>query len=232
MNTKSLRNSAQRGYRQHSESSQSGLQVVRDRRSLDDTAPPTVAPMSQTPENIAPDSQAQSLDLYMEAMKKMLPSLPAGASVFVFAITLPASTNAAPEAGAPPALAISRDDAPPSETSTAKPKGAAELPAASLKRTPLELVRVERSERPNRLRKTAEWAELVGMSARALRRAVDNGALAHEAKPDGRDHGATVIRAEVLEAFLALVEAVDRGACDTPPWWKDVFGKKTWAHTA
>jgi hypothetical protein len=169
----------------------------------------------------------------MDALKNLLPSLPAGASVFMVTITMPASSPDAEVQSAPPAPAMSRDeDVSLSETSGIRPGGNEEMPKPSLAQTPLERVRQERRERPNRLRKTAEWASLLGTSARALRRAVEAGALPYEAKPDGRDHGAIVIRPEVLEAFLATEETVRRGQCAPPEWWNRVFGRKAWANPA
>lgn len=226
------RRALQGGYRQRIENAQGGLQVVPDHRSKDDAASPALTSMPDLSIAVPEITPPQSLDACMKALQRLVPSLPAGASVFVIGITLPAVNDAAAGmstlALVDGAEASSRSEVCiPSEAREGKSVG--ELPA---ERTPLEIIRVERRERPGRLRKTAEWARLVGLPVRALLRAVDANALSTESKPDGRDHGAKLIRPEVLEAFLATKEAVERGACDPPEWWNRVFGKKAWAHSA
>jgi hypothetical protein len=168
----------------------------------------------------------------MRALQQLVPLLPAGASVFVIGMTLPAVNGAAAATSTLKLVGTennsARSDAPvPTDT-----MGGQVIPESAVVPTPLEVVRVERRERPNRLRKTAEWASLLGTSARRLNRAIKAGALSYEAKPDGRDHGAIVIRPEVLELFLATVDAVERGKCDPPEWWNRVEGKRSWAHSA
>lgn len=221
-----------KGYRRRTESSQRVLQVLPGHRSTEDTAPPIATSMSDTLAVLSGLTPPQSIDSYMKALQQLLPSLPAGATVFMVGITLPAANGAVANTSALPLVdgagETARSDVPaPMET-----KRGQAVPESSVARTPLEILRAERRERPNRMRKTAEWAGLLGTSARALRRAVEAGAISYEAKPDGRDHGAIVIRPEVLEAYLATVDAVERGQCDPPEWWNRVFGKKAWAHSA
>jgi hypothetical protein len=224
--------SIQGGYRRRIENTQGELQVVPDRRSKDDAVSPALTSMSDLSVSVPQISPPQSLDDCMKSLQQIVPLLPAGASVFVIGITLPAVNGAMAGSSTPKLVDAADNPARSDALAPTESMGGQAVSESPVVQTPLEIVRAERRERPNRLRKTSEWAELLGMSARALRRAVDNGALAHEAKPDGRDHGATVIRSDVMEAFVALVEAVDRGTCDTPPWWQHVFGKKAWAHSA
>lgn len=77
--------------------------------------------------------------------------------------------------------------------------------------------------------KPREWAHVTGLSARELRRAIDAGALPHEAKTDGRDHGAKLINADAMLAYLATVTAVERGQMAAPGWWTLVRGKRATA---
>lgn len=222
----------QGGYRQRIENSQGGLQVVPDRRSKDDAASPAPTSMPDLSVAVPEITPPQSLDDCMKALQQLVPLLPAGASVFVIGITLPAVNGGAARTSTLALVDGEKESTRTDVTVLTDATGGKPVGEPPVERTPLEIIRSERRERPNRLRKTAEWASLLGTSARALRRAIEAGALAHEAKPDGRDHGAIVIRPEVIEAFLATVEAVERGKCAQPDWWNRVFGKKAWAHTA
>lgn len=189
--------------------------------------------MSQ-PSVVLPESNpSPAIDTYIKALQPLLLSLPAGTSVFVVGITLPTSNDAV--AGTK-TLALMEDASGTSQNDAPVPgqsdRGQAPAESPAVAGTPLEIVRRERRERPHRLLKTPEWASLLRTSARMLNRAIKAGALPYEVKSDGRDHGAIVIRPEVLEAFLATAEAVERGKCDPPEWWNRVFGKKAWARTA
>ena len=77
--------------------------------------------------------------------------------------------------------------------------------------------------------KPREWAHATGLSARELRRAIDADALPHAAKADGRDHGARLVTADALLAYVATVAAVERGQLPAPRWWAAVRGKRATA---
>jgi hypothetical protein len=73
-------------------------------------------------------------------------------------------------------------------------------------------------------KKPKEWASLLGISAASLLRAMDEEALGWTHKPDGRDHGARLVRVDHLQAHLALLDAVERGVVAPPVWCAAVQG--------
>ena len=95
--------------------------------------------------------------------------------------------------------------------------------------TPIERVQRLTLQRGNVWLKPREWAQFTGLSARELRRAIDAAALPAEAKEDGRDHGAKVVAADALLAYLATVAAVERGQMRAPDWWGAVRGRRVTA---
>ena len=100
---------------------------------------------------------------------------------------------------------------------------------AGLRPTALQRVRQLRTTQPDLTLKPREWSALLGVSAREINRAIDAGALPFTAKDDGRDHGAKLVHIDHMEAFLATVEAIERGSMDPTAWWTDVRGPKAWA---
>lgn len=165
------------------------------------------------------------LQIQIDMLQRLLPTLPAGASVFLVSVTVPGPGVAVP----------SVPDAPPVSSGANSASGtpescSVEMPAAPKNnRTPLNRTAEERRRDPDQLEKPSVWAGRLGVSARALSRAIACGALHHETKRNGKDHGAKVIAPAALEAFLANVEAVKSGQCDAPAWWITVFGKRAWA---
>lgn len=83
-----------------------------------------------------------------------------------------------------------------------------------------------REQRGNVALKPKEWSQITRISARELRRAICAGAVPHEAKEDGRDHGAKLITVEAMLGYLATVFAVERGRMDAPAWWAEVRGRR------
>jgi len=165
------------------------------------------------------------LQIQIDMLQRLLPTLPAGASVFIVSVTLPGPGAAVPTVLEDPSVISGADSA-----SAAPEPCAIEIPAAPSKNwTPLNRAAEERRRDPDKLEKPSVWAGRLGVSARALSRAIACGALHHETKRDGKDHGAKIIAPAALEAFLANVEAVKSGQCDAPKWWVPVFGKRAWA---
>ena len=72
--------------------------------------------------------------------------------------------------------------------------------------------------------KPREWAPITRLSEREIRRAMRAGALRSTEKGDGRDHGALVVTVDAMEAYLAIVDSVERGQEEPPAWWASVRG--------
>lgn len=70
--------------------------------------------------------------------------------------------------------------------------------------------------------KPREWAPRLGLSASEIERAIAHGAAASIRKSDGRDHGARLVSAESMFAYLTLVDAVGRRIVTPPTWWAAV----------
>jgi hypothetical protein len=68
-----------------------------------------------------------------------------------------------------------------------------------------------------------EWARVITrISERELKRAVQFGALASEARGVGKDHRAQVIRVADLVRYLTSCDAVRSGRAQMPAWWQNV----------
>lgn len=70
--------------------------------------------------------------------------------------------------------------------------------------------------------KAKEWAPMTGLSVNEIERAMEQGAIEYRAKPNGRDHGARIISADTILAYLTEVAAVERGDIPQPHWWPAV----------
>jgi hypothetical protein len=88
--------------------------------------------------------------------------------------------------------------------------------------SPVSYVQRVRRERGDVAYKPREWAPKVGLSVSEIERAVAHGAVSSTRKPDGRDHGARLVSAESMLAYLATVDAVDRRTVAPPAWWAAV----------
>lgn len=68
-----------------------------------------------------------------------------------------------------------------------------------------------------------QWSRVISkISEREFDRAVDAGALAFEARGEGKGHRARVIRAQEMVRYLGLCEAVQAGREPMPAWWHEV----------
>lgn len=76
-----------------------------------------------------------------------------------------------------------------------------------------------RRERGDVAYKPRDWASKVGLSVSEIERAIAHGAVASTRKPDGRDHGARLVSAESMLAYLATVDAIERRTIAPPTWW-------------
>lgn len=74
--------------------------------------------------------------------------------------------------------------------------------------------------------KPRDWAPVLALSAAEIDRAMQHGALPHRTKPDGLDHGAKMITAADMMAYLSTVDAVKRRELTEPLWWSLVHGAK------
>ncbi|MGI8496132.1 MAG: hypothetical protein ACR2OG_00910 [Gemmatimonadaceae bacterium] len=157
----------------------------------------------------------------MPDLRSILEAFPAGTKLLVVAAELPDGTrelrvlagegNAA-SWGAPKAADAARGDADTQETPLDQPL--------------LERLQQLRERRGNVALKPKEWSAITGISVRELRRAICAGVVPYEPKEDGRDHGAKLVTADTMLAYLATVFAVERGRMSAPAWWPEVRGKR------
>ncbi len=159
----------------------------------------------------------------MTDLRSILEAFPAGTKLLVVAAELPEDTRnsrgRAAEGNALPQAALQIADA-------ALDSSGQSTPLDELLLTRLQQLRERRG---NIALKPKEWSATTGISVRELRRAICAGAVMHEAKEDGRDHGAKLITADAMLAFLATVFAVERGRLSAPEWWTEVRGKRATA---
>ena len=92
--------------------------------------------------------------------------------------------------------------------------------------SPVSYLQRVRRERGDVAFKPREWARRVGLSVSEIERAIAQRAVASTRKPDGRDHGARLVSAGELLAYLATVDAVERRTIAPPVWWAAVRMKK------
>ena len=183
---------------------------------------------------------------------RVLQHLPPGSQVVLAFVTLPSAPPAASPVTSPddervdespvvtpPSGAPATDEPPPSprgglpvggEAVTqampqlrllsydgAVPRARRHSPSAALAR--LDSLWTEVAASTRRLR---DWARLLDLSERELRRAVQERAVVATPKPDGRDHGTPMITAHDLRAYLELVVAVELSRVEAPKWWRAV----------
>ena len=158
-------------------------------------------------------------------------SLPAGSRVVIIEATLPDGTTFAGVVP-PPSDPAGAEPPPEPGAQTPKPDSAdgdqrvGDRLTMSLRPTPLETARRIAAEDETRSLKPREWAEVLGMSAREISRAVEAGAVGHLRKKEGRDHGARVVSAAAMVQLLATIDAVERLQLEPPAWWDDVRGRR------
>ena len=75
--------------------------------------------------------------------------------------------------------------------------------------------------------KLRRWSPLIGISVAELERATalpspDRPLLKWQPKEGGRDHGAKLVSAEAMAAYLVTADAIARGAAAPPPCWHSV----------
>lgn len=159
-------------------------------------------------------------------VRQISSTLPAGAKLYVIAVEVPAGSPAEAPADSASAASVS-------PLLTSLPAGedvigpclldAATRPGA----TPLQRVqRVREQHGASAAFKAKDWAPVAKLSVREICRAMKEGALKSAPKGDGRDHGARVIEAGTMEAYLRTVDAVERGTMEPPRWWTEVRGAR------
>jgi hypothetical protein len=74
--------------------------------------------------------------------------------------------------------------------------------------------------------KAHEWAPIVGLSEREIKRAITAGAVPSTTKGEGRDNGARLVRIDDMEALVSTINAVERGTAEEPAWWPEVRAKR------
>lgn len=160
-----------------------------------------------------------------DALARLLPILPPGSVVLIVGTMMTDSEEKRPTAAERPSDPLGVRSHPATTVS------APHVAANEGKSTVSALEQVSEIVQTNSEEKAtpAEWARRLGLSARALVRAIDVGALKYETKRDGKDHGAKLVRADAVMSFLATVEAVKHGQCAAPGWWHRVFGRRAWS---
>ena len=168
-----------------------------------------------------PDAQRGPTADFMQALAGVLRrTLHPGARVSLYLLV---AESAEGEASAAP----DRDrllDAPAHDISDIAP-GAPSGPGAPERRpdeSAVSYVQRVRRERGDVAYKPRDWAPKIGLSVSEIERAVAHGAVASTRKPDGRDHGARLVSAESMFAYLAMVDAVERRTVAPPTWWAAV----------
>lgn len=102
-----------------------------------------------------------------------------------------------------------------------------DLPPRRPDETPVSYVQRLRRTRGRIELKASRWSELTGLAVAELERAmvlprVGEPALPWRTKTEGRGHGAKLVSAEAMAAYLAAADAVERGDIAPPPWWHSV----------
>lgn len=138
-----------------------------------------------------------------EDIEALLARLPAGARLSVVTVELPAITTERQAMAAAPFFAERTP-----EPEMARGRSTSER---------LETLRRQRGL--DAALKLREWKEYVPLSEREMERAIRFRALAAQEKGAGRDHAALTISIREMEAYLATVDAVERGAIEPPGWW-------------
>lgn len=138
-----------------------------------------------------------------EDIEALLARLPAGARFSVATVELPVTATER-------------------QTTTAAPTFAERWPGQEEARGLSTSERLEALRRQRGLDaalKLREWKEYVPLSEREMERAIRYHALVAHEKGDGRDHAALTVSIRDMEAYLATVDAVERGAIEPPGWW-------------
>lgn len=156
----------------------------------------------------------------MPDLRSILQAFPAGTTLLVVAAELPDGSREMRVVGEK--NSTSQAALQPSDASRAA-SGAQEM---ALDELLLDRLQQLLKQRGNVALKPKEWSQITRISVRELRRAICAGAMPHEAKEDGRDHGAKLITVEVMLGYLATVFAVERGRMDAPAWWPEVRGRR------